>query len=487
MQLCNKNLNQLPATVQRPHYDRSQVVPAIVHLGVGAFHRAHQAVMTEAVLASGDLGWGIVGAGLMTSSTKDALAPQDGLYTLVERAAGSEKLQVIGSIIEVLGGVADLGQVLARMCASSTRIVSLTVTEKGYYLDPASGKLQLQAPAIQADLATPGRPRTILGLIVQALKQRKANGIPPFTVLSCDNLPSNGKTAKAAVLAFAREVDAELAAWIEVQVSFPCSMVDRITPATTDTDRAHVDVQLGMTDAWPIVTEQFVQWVIEDNFTLGRPDWTLGGAVFSNEIEAWENMKLRCLNGAHSALAYLGQLTGRDTVADAMQLPLITGILDALWTEVLQVLHAPAAVDPKDYVEQLKKRFCNPALKHRTAQIAMDGSQKLPQRLLATLRDRMAAGLPSPAIATAIAAWMHFAVKTAHTPGGVLNDPLSTEILAQAKVSTEPATITEKLLSIDKIFGTDLLTHAGFKAELLTGYALLGKNPDVIVASQLLR
>lgn len=487
MQLCNKNLNQLPATVQRPHYDRSQVVPAIVHLGVGAFHRAHQAVMTEAVLASGDLGWGIVGAGLMTSGTKDALAPQDGLYTLVERAAGAEKLQVIGSIIEVLGGAADLGQVLVRMCASSTRIVSLTVTEKGYYLDPASGKLQLQAPAIQADLATPGAPRTILGLIVQALKQRKANDIAPFTVLSCDNLPSNGKTAKAAVLAFAREVDAELGDWIEAQVSFPCSMVDRITPATTDADRAYVDIQLGMTDAWPIVTEQFVQWVIEDNFTLGRPDWTLGGAVFSNEIEAWENMKLRCLNGAHSTLAYLGQLTGRDTVADAMQLPLITGILDALWTEVLQVLHAPAAVDPKDYVEQLKKRFCNPALKHRTAQIAMDGSQKLPQRLLATLRERMAAGLPSPAIATAIAAWMYFAVKTAHTPGGVLNDPLSTEILAQAKVSTEPAIIIEKLLSIDKIFGTDLLTHAGFKAELLTGYALLGKNPDVIVASQLLR
>lgn len=486
MQLCNQSLNQLPATIQRPHYDRSQVVSAIVHLGVGAFHRAHQAVMTDAVLASGDLGWGIVGAGLMTSGTKDALAPQDGLYTLVERAAGSEQLHIIGSIIEVLGGAADLSQVLARMCAPSTRIVSLTVTEKGYYLDPASGRLQLQAPAIQADLATPATPSTILGLIVQALSHRKANGIAPFTVLSCDNLPSNGKTAKAAVLAFAREIDTELASWIEARVSFPCSMVDRITPATTDADRSYVNTQLGMTDAWPIVTEQFVQWVIEDNFTMGRPDWTLGGAVFSNEIDAWEDMKLRCLNGAHSTLAYLGQLTGRETVADAMQLPLITGILDALWTEVLQVLHAPAGVDPKDYVEQLKKRFCNPALKHRTAQIAMDGSQKLPQRLLATLRERIAAGLPSPALATAIAAWMHFAVKTAHTPGGALNDPLSTEILAQAKVSTEPATLIEKLLSIDKIFGTDLLTHAGFKAELLTGYSLLGKNPDVVASQRLL-
>ncbi|MEY4140354.1 MAG: hypothetical protein RLZZ371_2536, partial [Pseudomonadota bacterium] len=288
MQLSNKNLKQLPAGVLRPAYERSQVVPAIVHLGVGAFHRAHQAVMTEAVLASGDLGWGIVGAGLMTTGTKDALAPQDGLYTLVIRSEGAEQLQVVGAITELLGGAGDLAQVLARMCDARTRIVSLTVTEKGYYLDPASGKLQLQAPAIQADLATPEAPRTILGLIVQALKVRKAQAIAPFTVLSCDNLPSNGKTAKAAVLAFARELDATLASWIEANVSFPCSMVDRITPATTDADRAYVNDQLGMQDAWPIVTEGFVQWVIEDDFTMGRPDWTLGGAVFSNEIEAWE-------------------------------------------------------------------------------------------------------------------------------------------------------------------------------------------------------
>lgn len=485
MKLCNQHLNQLPASVQRPLYDRSQVVPAIVHLGVGAFHRAHQAVMTDAVLASGDLGWGIVGAGLMTSGTKDALAPQDGLYTLVERAAGSEQLHVIGSIVELLGGAADLGQVLARMCAPSTRIVSLTVTEKGYYLDPASGQLQLQAPAIQADLATPATPRTILGLIVQALKYRKANGIAPFTVLSCDNLPSNGKTAKAAVLAFAREVDDELATWIDARVSFPCSMVDRITPATTDADRAYVDAQLGMTDAWPIVTEQFVQWVIEDDFTMGRPDWTLGDAVFSNEIEAWEDMKLRCLNGAHSTLAYLGQLTGRETVSEAMQLPLITDLLDRLWAEVLDVLHAPAGVNPQDYVEQLKKRFCNPALKHRTAQIAMDGSQKLPQRLLATLRERIAAGLPSPALATAIAGWMHFVVKTAHTPGAVLNDPLSTDILAQAGASHDSTAIVDNLLGLDKIFGSDLKTNSGFKAELLDGWRQLAAHPQVAAAPQI--
>ena len=224
-------------------------------------------------------------------------------------------------------------------------------------------------------------------------------------------------------------------------------MVDRITPATTDADREHVAVVLGQDDAWPVVTEQFVQWVIEDEFTMGRPDWTVGGAIFSDEIECWENMKLRCLNGAHSTLSYLGQLTGRETVADAMQLPLITAILDPLWVEIREVLHAPKGVNPADYVESLKQRFRNPALKHRTAQIASDGSQKLPQRLLAPLRERLAKGLSSPMIATAIAAWMHYAVKIAHTPGAQLNDPLAADILARAKLSVDAPGIVGNLLA----------------------------------------
>jgi len=479
MQLSNRTLNALPPAVHTPRYDRSQVQASIVHLGVGAFHRAHQAAMTEAVLTSGDLAWGIVGAGLMTSGTKDALVPQDGLYTLVERAAGSEKTSVIGAIVELLGGEADLPQVLARMCATSTRIVSLTVTEKGYYLDVASGRLQLDAPMVKADLASPSKPRTILGLIVEALRVRRAQGVAPFTVLSCDNLPNNGKTAKAAVVAFARVLDTELADWIAANVRFPCSMVDRITPATTDADRAYVADQLSVQDAWPIVTEEFVQWVIEDDFTLGRPDWTLGGAVFSNEIEAWENMKLRCLNGAHSTLAYVGQLMGRETVADAMQTPQIACLLDELWAEVLQVLKAPAGVDPADYVQQLKARFLNPALKHRTLQIAMDGSQKLPQRLLATLRERRARGLASPALTTAIAAWMHFVVKATHTSGAVLNDPLADELRAKAGISLQANEIVRSLLSISKIFGTDLAMDAGFVAALLERFAALATDPAV--------
>ncbi len=485
MKLCNASLSQLPANVERPDYNRSQVARSIVHLGVGAFHRAHQAMYTEAVLASGDLAWGIVGAGIVSSNMKAALQPQDGLYTLAAMGPAGHQLQVIGAILEVLGGEDDDGQLLEIMRAPSTRIVSLTVTEKGYYLDPATGDLQLQMPAILADLANPAAPKTILGLIVRALQQRKAADTPPFTVLSCDNLPSNGKRAKAAVVAFAQAVDGELADWISRNVAFPCTMVDRITPATTDADRASISAKIGMTDAWPVVTEEFSQWVIEDNFTLGRPDWTLGGAVFSDDIDAWENMKLRCLNGSHSTLAYLGQLTGRETVAQAMQMPLITKLLDALWLEIREVLVAPKGVDPGAYVESLKQRFGNPAIQHRTAQIAMDGSQKLPQRLISTLRERIKAGLPSPTLATALAAWMHFAVKTAHTPGGKLNDPLSDDILFQAKISLQPNEIVRNLLLIHKIFGTDLIDNASVVAELQAGFCELAQNPEVATASQI--
>ena len=486
MRISEKTLSQLPASVSKPTYDRSKVVGSIVHLGIGAFHRAHQAMFTDAALAAtGDLSWGLVGAGVISADMKDALMPQDGLYALAEMGADSEKVKVIGSIIDVFGGAEDAEKLLAKMSDVSTRFVSITVTEKGYYLDLATGKLQINAPAIAADLASPATPKTILGLIVQALKARKAKGIKPFTVMSCDNLPNNGKLAKAAVLAFAREADADLASWIEANVCFPCTMVDRITPATTDADRAHVNSVIGMEDAWPVVTEQFYQWVIEDQFTMGRPEWDKVGAIFSDEIECWENMKLRCLNGSHSTLSYMGQLTGRETVADAMGLPLITDLLDKLWSEISEVLHAPKGVNPADYIESLKLRFRNPALKHRTAQIACDGSQKLPQRLLAPLRDRIAKGLASPAIATAVAAWMHFVVKTAYTPGAVLSDPLAAEILVQAKMSTDAASIVRNLLAIKVIFGADLPENAAFCADLTAKFIELAKNPAVSTAAEI--
>ena len=484
MRLSEKSLKDLPASVSRPTYDRTKVVGSIVHLGIGAFHRAHQAMFTDRVLASGDLNWGIVGAGIISADMKNALAPQDHLYALAEMGADSEEVKVIGSIVGVFGGAEDAEKLLAKMSDVSTRIVSMTVTEKGYCLDVATGKLQLQAPAIAADLANPDAPKSVHGLIVKALKNRKAAGIPPFTVLSCDNLPNNGKLAKAAVLAFARETDPGLAGWIEGNVCFPCTMVDRITPATTDADRAHVSQVIGMEDAWPVVTEQFVQWVIEDQFTMGRPNWDVAGAIFSNELERWENMKLRCLNGAHSTLSYLGQLTGRETVADAMQSTLITEVLDPLWIEIREVLHAPQGVDTAAYVDSLKQRFRNPALKHKTAQIACDGSQKLPQRLLAPLRERIARGLASPMIATAVAAWMHFAVKTAHE-GATLSDPMAAEILEKAKLSDKAEAIVDNLLALKAVFDADLPANASFRKELIGKFVALANNPEVATSPRI--
>lgn len=467
MRLSNATLANLPGHVLCPTYDRSKVTTSILHLGIGAFHRAHQAVYTDAVLASGDLNWGIAGAGVISAEMKNALAPQDGLYTMYARGADFQRARVIGSITELLGGPEDADAVLKRMSDPAIRIVSITVTEKGYYLDPATGELNLNAEPIKKDLANPQHPTTILGLIVHGLDQRRKLNIPPFTVMSCDNLPSNGILARKAVIGFAREFDAELAAWIEREVCFPCTMVDRITPATTDADRAEIAGLIGMEDVWPVVTEEFTQWVIEDTFSMGRPDWTIGGGIFSNEIECWENMKLRCLNGAHSTLAYLGQLFGRETVASAMEFGLITDVLDELWPEIREVLHAPQGVNTADYVESLKQRFRNPNLRHLTAQIASDGSQKLPQRLLAPLRERIAKGLPYPAIATATAAWVHFIAKSAYAENPGINDPMAQELIRRARLSRCGEEIVANLLGIEKIFGNDLPANPLFVATVI--------------------
>ncbi|WP_237173818.1 mannitol dehydrogenase family protein [Paracandidimonas lactea] len=483
MRLSAATLAALPVQVARPSYPRSRVQASVVHLGSGAFHRAHQAYYTDAVLRSGDLAWGIVGASLMSADKKLALQPQDGLYTLSEIDGGGEALRVIGSIVGLYGGRGDLLALLARMADAATRIVSLTVTEKGYHLDPSSGLLQLTAPDVAADLARPDAPETILGLVVEALRRRRAAGVAPFTVLSCDNLPQNGTRARAAVLAYAWQRDEALARWIEAEVPFPCTMVDRITPATTDADRARIEGLLGMHDAWPIVTEPFSQWVIEDRFAMGRPDWTVGGAVFSDDIEAWEAMKLRCLNGAHSTLAYLACLSGCETVADAMVEPMIVDAIDALWREVCAVTQAPRGLDATAYVQSLKRRFGNPALRHRTAQIAMDGSQKLPQRLLAPLRDRIAQGLDSPALVTALAAWMLYVSGVAQGRlRTTLEDPLSARLLETARRSGDTEALAAGLLSIESMFGRDLGAQPELKAALARRIGELAAHPAIAPA-----
>lgn len=412
--LNDSTVATLTATVARPAYDRKALKTGIVHLGIGAFMRAHMAAATEAAIAAGDLRWGITGVSLRQPDTRDALGPQDGLYTLAIRDADAsgqprQRLQVIGAVFSLNVAPEDPQDVLESIAAVDTRIVSLTVTEKGYCHDPATGALRLDHLDIVHDLANPQAPRSAIGMLVYGLQLRRTRGLAPITLMSLDNLPANGRVLRAAVLRFAEEIDSSLRMWIEGQCRFPCSMVDRIVPKTTDADREMVSAALGCVDAWPVLGEPFFDWAIEDEFAADRPDWTLGGARFVPDAEPFERLKLRMVNGTHSSLAYLGAMAGWQTVDKAIGQPALRTHIEALMRDEIEpTLPALPGLDVAAYRNNLLARYANPALAHRTHQIAMDGSQKLPQRLLGTLRDRLARGLPITRMALGLAAWMHY-------------------------------------------------------------------------------
>ncbi len=412
--LNNSTVGALHAAVARPAYDRQALKTGIVHLGIGAFMRAHMAAATEAAIGAGDLRWGMVGVSLRQADTRDALAPQDGLYTLAIRDADAQgqprqRLQVIGAVRSLLVAPENPQAVLNAIAAPDTRIVSLTVTEKGYCHDPATGALRLDHPDIVHDLAHAKAPRSAIGMLVYGLQLRHARGHGQLTLMSLDNLPANGRVLRAAVLRFAEEIDSTLRIWIEGQCRFPCSMVDRIVPKTTDADRETVSAALGCVDAWPVLGEPFFDWAIEDEFAADRPDWTLGGARFVPDAEPFEKLKLRMVNGTHSSLAYLGAMAGWQTVDKAIGQPALRMHIEALMRDEIEpTLPALPGLDVAAYRHNLLARYANPALAHRTHQIAMDGSQKLPQRLLGTLRDRLARKLPVTRMALGLAAWMHY-------------------------------------------------------------------------------
>ena len=412
---------QLPAQVQRPHFDRERLGAGIVHLGIGAFARAHLlAYNDDALDAGGALDWGVTGVSLRQPETRDALQPQQGLYTLAVRdgdacaatpGAFRQRLRVIGSLRRLLVATEDPEALLQCIAAPATRIVSLTVTEKGYCHAPASGELQLNHPDIAHDMQAPTRPRSAVGFIFHGLALRRAAGLGGLALVSLDNLPANGHVLRGAVLAFARatgEVGLGLADWIEAHCSFPCSMVDRIVPRTVPADRAQVSAALGSEDAWPVLVEPFSDWVIEDCFAAGRPDWPgVRWAADAAEVAAAERLKLRMVNGAHSALAYLGVVAGWPTVDAALAVPALHGFIEAMLRDEVEPTLAAGSV-PAGYRDRLLARFANPALAHRCAQIAMDGTQKLPQRLLDTVRHRLATGQAIDHLALAVAAWLHF-------------------------------------------------------------------------------
>jgi fructuronate reductase len=470
--LSDAALAALPPAVARPAYDRGAVTPGIVHLGVGAFHRAHQAVMTDAALAAGDSSWGIIAASLRSPDTRDALLPQDGLYTVAVKGPEGEQLRVVGAITDVLAAPADPERLIGAMADPRIRIVTLTVTEKGYCHDPATGALNEAHPDVAHDLAAlaaSSAPRSAPGFLLAALARRRAADMPPFTVVCCDNLPSNGRTVHRVLARMAELADPAFGEYVRTRVACPCTMVDRIVPATTDADRARISASLGVADAWPVITEPFIQWVVEDRFPQGRPRWELGGAAFVRDVAPFELMKLRLLNGAHSSLAYLGLLAGHETVAQASADPALARFLEGLWAEARPSLTRPEGVDLQEYCDRLLARFRNPAIHHKLAQIAMDGSQKLPQRLLGMARENLAAGRPVTHAARATAAFaLHASGRDASGRSVEVKDPLAAAMAESlAGLREDPEGALGRFLGMRAIFGDDLAADGRFSAAVL--------------------
>ena len=385
-------LGRLPAGIGRPAYDRAKVAAGVVHIGVGAFHRAHQAAWFDEILGRGDPRWGVLGVSLRSPTAEQALAPQDGLYTLIERSAEGETVRVRGAILGVISAAGREREAIAALAAPQTHLVSLTITEKGY----------------ASETAERGIPTTAPGFLAQALNRRRTAGLAPFTVLSCDNLDDNGVRIGALVLEAATRIDPTLATWIERRGAFPSSMVDRITPATTPEEKAALEARLGYRDDAIVTAEHFRQWVIEDRFAGPRPDFAEVGVQVVADVAPWQAAKLRLLNAAHSALAYLGALAGFAHVHEAIGWPPLRAYVRRLWSEAASTLTPTPGLDLEAYQEALLKRFNNPHLRHRLTQIAMDGSQKLPPRLLGTIEDRLAAGQSIDALALAVAAWIRW-------------------------------------------------------------------------------
>ncbi|MFA3916637.1 mannitol dehydrogenase family protein [Ruegeria hyattellae] len=442
----------LQDSVQRPAYGRDAQGPGIVHIGLGAFHKAHQAVYTDDALAAQGGDWRIVGVSLRSEAPAAELVPQDGLYTVIERSTTGSRARVIGALAGVHCLKTDRDTVLNALTAPETRIVSITVTEKGYGINRATGGIDHTHPAITADLADPDAPQGLVGLLVWALGKRRAAGIAPFTVLSCDNLPENGPLLRGLLVDYARHTASDLTDHIARDVAFPATMVDRITPARTKETLTLAEELIGRCDEAAIETEAFRQWVIEDHFPTGRPNWEAGGAIFVPDVRPYEDMKLRMLNGTHSMLAYAGFLAGhryvRDVMADADLATLVREHLLA----ASATLDPLPGVDFTSYAAELEDRFRNPHLAHETYLIAMDGSEKMPQRIFAPAADALEKGQPIDAFAFATAAWIRYTFGA--TDGGEtydLRDPRAAE-LPRPAIGDDPSIVVQSRLVLPGLF-----------------------------------
>ena len=479
--LSDRTLASLPPQVLRPAYDRAATRIGVLHFGPGAFHRAHQAFYFDRMLAA-DPGLAISAVSLRSDAVRAALAPQDGLYSLTEQEA-EPSIRVIGAIREALTARADPQAVFARLADPAVRLVTATVTEKGYCLTPA-GDLDLGHAEIRHDLADPARPRTLVGWLVEGLRRRRAAGGAGLTALSCDNLSGAGGRWRRAVLQFAHaRGEAELARWIEGEVAFPDSMVDAITPATDEALRADAVRRLGLQDAWPIQREGFVQWVVGGDLGADAAPFAEAGVTLTDDVAAFERAKLRLLNGAHSTLAYVGLRLGHETVAQAMVDPPLARFVETLMRRDIAATLAPASdLDLTAYVGEILGRFRNPAIVHRLSQIAWDGSQKLPFRLLPTISEALAAGRRLDRLTVGVAAWMLF-VRAQARAGAAIVDPLA-DRLTQIGLACEgdAARDVGRFLELERVFAEPLRGDPIFRAALQASYAALDADPEAALA-----
>lgn len=447
--LCEATLAGLPGDVARPGYDRAARGVGIVHIGIGAFHRAHQAAYVDKLLAQSGGDWRIRGISMRSAAVRDQMEPQQGLYTLIERDGDGERLRVVGAVSHVVVAGEDPRAAVDAIADPRVAMVTLTITEKGYCHDPATGALNLAHPDIMHDLANPDTPRSAIGLIAAALRRRQRQSGAPLTLVSCDNLAGNGDILRAGVGEFLDRLDGRgLARWMDRDVAFPRTMVDRIVPATTPQDIDALAARLGVLDRSMVKAEPFGQWVIEDRFAGPRPPLDLVGVQFVPDVRPYELAKLRMLNGSHSLMAYLGLAMGFETVDQAIGDPRIAGLVTDLMRDAAATLPPDGAIDTTGYAAALCGRFANPALDHRLAQIAIDGSNKLPPRLVAPIVERHAQGKSSTAAAVGIAAWMR------HIEAGRFADPLENTLRAAIdRAGGNRHGLQRELLSIAPVFG----------------------------------
>jgi fructuronate reductase len=477
--LSNAALSELRVRgVRTPNYDRRRIASGVVHFGPGAFHRVHQAYYFDELLQR-DPRWGICEVALQSAGTRDALAPQDGLYALAILDA-EPSVRIIGAIREILVARESSKAVLDKLADPAVHLVTATITEKGYYLT-SQGGLDFSNAEIQRDLKTPDDPTTFIGYVVEGLRRRRRLRLAAPNIVSCDNLTGNGTRLRRATLEYAQELDVDLAKWIEGEVSFPRTMVDSITPATDDTLRARIAQEIGVDDRWPVQREAFTQWVIDDSLRGIKPDFVSVGVTVTDNVDGYEQAKLRLLNGAHTTLAYVGLLAGFETVAQAMNDSHLAKFVDALMKEIKPAVTAPKGLDVDAYTASLLKRFRNPALPHRLAQIAWDGSQKIPYRLLGTIRDNLNSGRSIEHLSYSVAAWFHFVRRRALRNEPPV-DPLAKQLCEIGSQngsmgSDDAPAAVNRFLALREVFPAHLQTDT-LRTSLIAAYRRLSTLRD---------